>query len=206
MIQCRICFGQEDEHLMICPCECRGTSAYIHLSCLEEYFYHYPDRNCRVCHQYMHYTTPFDKTMFTLLLGWLSILVLVSNTSSYLKLFFLGLLMATALVRYLRNVMNIYVSIFIIICTFIVATTSHRHLTNTILFIGGMVTAITVSLYIPLRYIILFLLHILLACYCIALVIFFAEQNDVYMTSCFMSVLLFVWALLIQTHPPARYL
>jgi hypothetical protein len=61
-------------------------------------------------------------------------------------------------------------------------------------------------MYIPLRFILMFFLNILIAVYCIAIVIFFSEKNDVYMTSCFMSVLLFVWAFVIQTRPPPRYL
>jgi len=206
MRQCRICFGQENEESMLCPCDCKGTSAYIHLECLEEYFHHYPDRICRVCHQHMYYTTSFDKTMFALLIIWLTVLIMVSHTVFYAKLFFLSLIMLTVIIKYLRSILNIYVSILIIVCTLAVSTTSYRHLTNTICLVGCIVSAITVSMYIPIRFVLLFLVNILIACYCIAVVIFFSEQNDVYVTSCFIAVFIFVWAFVIQTRPPARYL
>ncbi len=34
---------------MLTPCNCRGSSAFIHQGCLEEYLQHYPDGICRVC-------------------------------------------------------------------------------------------------------------------------------------------------------------
>lgn len=34
---------------MISPCNCQGSSAFIHEECLEEYLNHYPDGICRVC-------------------------------------------------------------------------------------------------------------------------------------------------------------
>jgi hypothetical protein len=206
MRQCRICFGHENEEFMLCPCDCRGSSAYIHLECLEEYFYHYPDRVCRVCHQHMYYSTPFDKTMFALLIIWLTVLIMVSNANLYLKLFFLSLIMLTVIIKYLRSILNIYVSIFIIASTIIISTTPYKHLTNTICLVACIVSAITVSLYIPIRFVLLFLVNILIACYCIAVVIFFSEQNDVYITSCFIAVFIFIWAFVIQTRPPPRYL
>jgi len=206
MNQCRICFGNENEYLMICPCNCRGSSAYIHIECLEEYFEHYPDRICRVCHQHMYYSTPFDKLMFTLLMIWLSILILVSNTNMFVKSFFLSLLLSVVFVKYLRSIVNLYVSIFIIACTLLVSTTSYIHLTSSILFVGILVTVITLGMYIPLRFILLFFVNILIACYCIVIVVFFAEKNDAFITSCLVSIFLFGWAFIIQYRPPARYL
>jgi len=204
--QCRICFGQENEHMMICPCECRGTSAYIHLACLEEYFYHYPNRICRVCHSYMYYFTPFDRYILILLMLWLSILSTVSHTNLLIKLPFMFMIFVISLVKPLRKILNSYISGLIFVCTFILSTTSYRNVTNSIFLIGGLILGITISMYIPLRFILMFFLNILIAVYCIAIVIFFSEKNDVYMTSCFMSVLLFVWAFVIQTRPPPRYL
>lgn len=46
-MQCRICF--EDGGDGVTPCQCRGTSAFIHTSCLDKYIRYYPDRICRVC-------------------------------------------------------------------------------------------------------------------------------------------------------------
>lgn len=206
MKQCRICFGQENPQFMLCPCDCKGTMAYIHVECLEEYFQHYPDRICRVCHQYMYYNTPFDSTMFTLLMIWLSVLILVSNISVYAKMFSLGLLASVFFIKLLRKVLNVYVSIFIFVCTLLIATTPYKHLTNSILLAGCIVVTITMTMYIPMRFILMFFINILIACYCMAAVVFFSEQNDIFITSYFMAIFLFCWAMIIQNRPPVRYL
>lgn len=49
MRECRICLGGDDPETMVEPCRCRGTMAYIHPLCLENYIRHYPDGICRVC-------------------------------------------------------------------------------------------------------------------------------------------------------------
>lgn len=38
LIECRICFEEEtDDNPFINPCRCRGTSKYVHISCLNEW-------------------------------------------------------------------------------------------------------------------------------------------------------------------------
>jgi len=46
---CRICYATDHGGNMLTPCNCRGTSAFIHQECLERYLEHYPDGICRVC-------------------------------------------------------------------------------------------------------------------------------------------------------------
>jgi hypothetical protein len=47
---CRICYEPDDSNSqLVTPCECRGTSAYIHEACLDRYLSYYPDGICRVC-------------------------------------------------------------------------------------------------------------------------------------------------------------
>lgn len=46
---CRICFGTDAQDTMISPCNCRGSSAYIHQECYDRYMEHFPDGICRVC-------------------------------------------------------------------------------------------------------------------------------------------------------------
>lgn len=48
-MECRICLESDDPETMLQPCQCRGTSAYVHRRCLERYLYFYPDGICRVC-------------------------------------------------------------------------------------------------------------------------------------------------------------
>ena len=51
---CRICFGTDAQETMIAPCNCRGSSAYIHQECYDRYVEHFPDGICRVCMAQMH--------------------------------------------------------------------------------------------------------------------------------------------------------
>lgn len=46
---CRICYEPENETKLVTPCNCRGSSAFIHEECLERYMEYYPDGICRVC-------------------------------------------------------------------------------------------------------------------------------------------------------------
>ena len=36
--ECRICFEEEsDNNKLISPCDCKGTSQYVHLKCLQQW-------------------------------------------------------------------------------------------------------------------------------------------------------------------------
>lgn len=50
---CRICFGTEGQETLLSPCNCRGSSAFIHQECYEQYLEHFPDGMCRVCNAHM---------------------------------------------------------------------------------------------------------------------------------------------------------
>jgi len=205
-LQCRICFSSEDKDNLVVPCDCKGTSSYIHIACLEEYFRHYPDRICRVCHKYMYYATSFDKIMFGLLLIWLSILLLVSNTNILLKLcfsiIFLGLLFAKSLHHYI----SAPVSIIIISSTLILVSTTTKHIFQSLALIGGILTVSTIAIFVPLRYMAIIFMNGLVALYSVTLTSFFAERNDIFITGCFLSLILFMWAFVLQHHAQLRYL
>ena len=53
MDTCRICFGTDGRETMLSPCNCRGSSAFIHQECYERYLEHFPDGMCRVCNTRM---------------------------------------------------------------------------------------------------------------------------------------------------------
>jgi hypothetical protein len=48
-MQCRICLEDGTPRTLSSPCHCRGTSKFIHRTCLDQYIQYYPDRICRVC-------------------------------------------------------------------------------------------------------------------------------------------------------------
>lgn len=46
---CRICL--EEEGLLVRPCACRGTSAYVHQACLERWVQESNREACEICHE-----------------------------------------------------------------------------------------------------------------------------------------------------------
>lgn len=198
--QCRICFSSDDPNTLITPCHCRGTSAYIHIACLEEYFRHYPDRVCRVCHEPMVYTTSFDKTMGILLFMWLSIMLMISNSLLIQKLFFLIIFMGFLSLSAIRKFITAPVSILIISSTMILVTSSTKYIFSSLFLIGGILTLSTMIMFIPPQYVAMMVTNLIVASYCILITVFFAERNDIFITSCFLALLVFMWALIVQHH------
>ena len=82
-MQCRICF-EEDGDLLV-PCRCRGTSSYIHRSCLDQYIRYYPDRICRVCNAEFEYDSPEEVGFCLLMFVLMTSMLLVSNAFVIVK-------------------------------------------------------------------------------------------------------------------------
>ena len=198
--QCRICFGSERAYTFISPCACRGSSAYIHLACLEDYIHHYPDRICRVCHQYMDYSTSFDYAMLGCLYIWLTILMFISNASDQTKLVFTGVLLTLLNIRRFRLYIHGYVSMIILFSTFMLVNTSRANVYNSILLIGGFVGFLTLLLFIPHEFVLFMFIIGLLMIYGTTVVLFFAQSHDTYMVGCFLALVLLCWGVTVQAH------
>lgn len=198
--QCRICFGDEHAQSLVTPCACRGSSAYIHLSCLEEYIHHYPDRICRVCHQYMEYATKFDIMMLAVLYVWLTILVCISNASDQTKFVFVGTLFALVNLRRFRIYMHGYVSAIILFSTLMLVNTSRQNLNSSIIFLCGFIGFLTLLMFIPHEFVLLMMVIGLLIIYGATVVLFFAQSNDTYMVGCFFALVLLCWGVTVQAH------
>lgn len=202
--QCRICFSSDDPNTLISPCDCRGTSAYIHIACLEEYFRHYPDRICRVCHEPMIYTTSFDKTMGILLFIWLSIMLIISNSLLLQKLFFFMMFIGILSFSTIRKFITAPVSILIISSSMILVTSSTKYIFSSLFLIGGILSLSTMIMFIPFQYIAIMITNLIIASYCILIIIFFAERNDIFITSCFLALIVFIWALIVHQRSHVR--
>ena len=87
-MECRICLESDDPETMIQPCQCRGTSAYVHQRCLERYFHFYPDGICRVCMfpivYYQHHA--FSRVLYALWFLALLVVISQSSTSIYVRI------------------------------------------------------------------------------------------------------------------------
>lgn len=94
-MQCRICF--EEGGNLVSPCNCSGTSAYIHSHCLDQYVYHYPDRICRVCHT--EFRTPRQMLPFFLTIFCLACMLFASRETLNVKVA-LYFLLATVIAFY----------------------------------------------------------------------------------------------------------
>jgi len=90
-MQCRICLEDGNAGTLLTPCQCRGTSSYIHRACLEQYIQYYPDRICRVCHtRFFHHITPREEILFWVLLTIMGFLLGISKARLLVKLVLLG--------------------------------------------------------------------------------------------------------------------
>ena len=90
-MQCRICFEEGDTRSLVAPCACRGTSSYIHRTCLDQYIRYYPDRTCRVCHvQFPRYVSPREVHLCWIVLLAVVALLVVSSARLLVKLALLG--------------------------------------------------------------------------------------------------------------------
>ena len=49
--ECRVCFETTDQNLMVSPCHCRGSMAYIHLQCLKNCIETSGQQKCGICEQ-----------------------------------------------------------------------------------------------------------------------------------------------------------
>lgn len=88
-MQCRYCFGTDEDDPMIAPCLCRGTSQFTHEACLQRYFTYFPDRVCRVCNTRMEYVSMPDRVLPCLFIPLLSSLVMLTSASPPAKAMFL---------------------------------------------------------------------------------------------------------------------
>jgi hypothetical protein len=103
-MECRICLESDDPETMVQPCQCRGTSAYVHQRCLEHYFQFYPDGICRVC---MFPIVYYEHRVFSRLvyaLWFLALLLVISQSSTRIHIrILLSLLSGLVLYGYQRR-------------------------------------------------------------------------------------------------------
>jgi hypothetical protein len=92
--------GDENPETFVSPCQCRGTSAYIHAECLDMYFTYYPDRVCRVCMTQMEGSA--DPWLSYAMIALLGVTVTYSGVDFLVKLG-LGLSMILLIVFYAKN-------------------------------------------------------------------------------------------------------
>lgn len=203
-MQCRICFEEGGEFLS--PCDCRGTSAYIHPDCLDRYFEHYPDRICRVCRSIM--TLPRSKREWVYVITtclFVHALLLASGQSLLFKLL--------ALI-FFWNVGVYYVSIDLfsgktflgLLCLWglFLPGGNYQAITTMLLAIGGIALMYTLFVFVPPQYVFRMVTILLLFLYAAFLAMITLTSMDtptfvLYLTSTFL-----IWYAGIQGANPVR--
>ena len=204
--QCRICLDTENPETMISPCMCRGTAAYIHEACFQQYLDHYPDRVCRVC----HYRVPGDQSLtvdsviFLMMAVWMAALLMMSSVAEHFKVMYLfmmaGLMFFVNLADAFRGIFGISLLCVSFFFTFLNPVTA----VQCILFFGLIGIIGVMFLYIPPEVMLMFVAILLMGAYSILIVSFFAMNQDIFLTAFIVPFMGLVWACVIHARPPLR--
>lgn len=204
--QCRICLDTENPETMISPCMCRGTSAYIHEACFQQYLDHYPDRVCRVC----HYRVPgeqaltLDAIVFLMMAVWMAALLMMSSVEEHFKVMYLfmmaGLMFFVNIADVFRGVFGLSLLCVSFLFTFLNPVTA----VQCILFFGLIAIIGVMFLYIPPEVMLMFVAILLMGTYSILIVSFFALKQDMFLTAFIVPFMGLVWACVIHARPPLR--
>lgn len=204
--QCRICLDTENPETMITPCMCRGTSAYIHEACFQQYLDYYPDRICRVCHYRVPGPVLFSVDTFILLCmtTWMVVLLMLSSVAEHYKVLYffmlLGVLAFSNITNAFRGVFGVCVTVISFLFTFLEPV-----LAVEITAFFGLIGIIGVMfLYIPPEIMLMFATILLVGSYSIIIVSFFALKQDSYLTAFIVPFMLILWACVIRARPPLR--
>jgi hypothetical protein len=204
--QCRICLDTENPETMISPCMCRGTAAYIHEACFQQYLDHYPDRVCRVCHYRVPGTATFslDAVVFLVMAFWMIALLMLSSVAEHYKVIYLfmlaGLLLFVNIADVFRGVFGICLLCVSFLFTFLEPTIA----VQCVLFFGLLGIIGIMFLYIPPEIMLMFVAILLMGAYSILIVSFFALKQDMYLTAFIVPFMALVWACVIRARPPLR--
>lgn len=204
MQQCRICF--EEGVGLLTPCRCRGTAAYIHPACLDQYIQYYPDRVCRVCHARF---PPFRTTQETaFLFGLFSVIVFLLFASSVRFLVKIALFSAaTVLTAYFfhQNLLTTTTMTFLSILFLLFFPTSHFYAVYLwMLLLGATAFVYTVVLYVPMSYLLSIVVAMFVFAYMALLTVAAHAHLDSFAFSVYIGVLYLAWYGWVHGHPRLR--
>lgn len=200
--QCRICLDINDPRSMLAPCNCRGTSEFIHRSCLKEYIRHFPDGVCRVCRKRMIVINEYEIALQIVLFFWLSLLICFANIPFHTKLFYTAMLMVMFFYTTTKQVIDLFMFLIIFGVSYGMVVIQPEDRVKFIIVVSAVSTLVTIFLYIPPQYILLLAVIGMCALYGVILTIFLATTTDSFMTSYFIGFLAILWNVFIHARPP----
>lgn len=196
--QCRICLDTENPNSMVSPCDCRGTSAFIHSECLAKYLHHYPDGQCRVCRKNMIVVYPYEIILFAMLM----ILLLYTNIPTHTKFIYVLMIFPIFLTNSIHKIFTAS-SVFGFMCLsslFLVIQPEYSIPVIIGLTILGVMS--TIAHYIPPQFILMMASILLVALYIAILTVFIATTSDSYMLSYFITFVSMLCLLIVKLRPP----
>jgi hypothetical protein len=202
-MQCRYCFGDDNDETMISPCRCRGTSQFSHRSCLDRYFTYYPDRICRVCDTTMEYVSPLDRVLPGFFVAALMSFVMASGASPFLKCVFgLGVLLLSSLLT-----LNVILTPVILSTTALIGFVFYwiqQDLKTTMIMIGivgGILLLNTLLRYIEATLLLLFFVCVFVMAYLTLLTMALVPYLDAFGVAVLMMQFYLFWYSFVTLRP-----
>ena len=196
--QCRICLDTENPNSMVSPCNCRGTSAYIHSKCLNEYLHHYPDGLCRVCRKNMIVVYPYEIILFAMLM----ILLLYTNIPTHTKFIYVLMTLPIFLTNRIHKIFTLSSVIGLVCLSSLFLVIQPEYSIPMILGITIVGVLATIAHYIPPQFILMLASIGLGGLYIGILTIYIATTTDSYMLSYFSTFVSMLWLLFVNLRPP----
>lgn len=205
---CRICLDDGTAATMTDPCQCTGTSRYIHRDCLDRYFTYYPDRMCRVCRSEMiGPATRQDNVLACIVLVALAI-ALTGSAVSFAAKGVLGIALLAVTALFVRNNLfdqTVAIGTMIVYVAFV--NGGHPQaiamMLSTLILVGALVT---LFMYVPGIYVAMVSVIMIVFTYLLMMTLSFANLADSYALALFVSLLYMGWYAWIRLHPPMRLL
>ena len=189
---------------MLAPCRCRGTSAYVHDTCLRTYFSYYPDRLCRVCHERMEHPWMDTERNFlcaTILLVWAAVLLTLSQVPLVLKILsFLGIV-GLLLVHIRRRDLTYSTTGVLLAVSFLLVATEPQHLLATVFLAMGLLALATLCLFMPIETLFLVMVLALAMSYSVFVLCMVALRTDPAFTGLLLLVIAAFWLVFLRPGP-----
>jgi hypothetical protein len=206
-MQCRICLDTDRVDTMVSPCNCRGTSAFIHRSCLEEYYIHYPDRICRVCHQKMMYSTEADVLLTQLFFVWGVSLIWFSASPFLSKLVYGLTLLCTMIFATSQKFLTASSIIFVMSIASMFLFMEYEATLASICFLIALGCIYTMGLYVSPQAMLVVISILLVGLYIGLFAVVVATHVDPYLTAFYVTFVFLIWSCVLHIRrPPLRFL
>lgn len=202
-MQCRICFDDGDARTLLTPCLCRGTAAYIHQSCLDEYIRYYPDRTCRVCKGFFPaYQSPREIQLCWVLFLGLTSLLFFSTARLLVKFPLFGMITLLSIYFLRCNLLTSTPFVFIFILTLLFLPGGHASANYMWLTTIGMIAFVyTLARQLPAIILLGILVTAILAAYAGFILVLAYQNLDAPAFTVFFSVLYLVWYSWVHDNP-----